>query len=492
MKTIQIRAIALAILAFALVAIGIGGGYWLGSGHAPSVPKDPPAITASAGTAPASSKPLYYQDPDGKPDYSATPKKTADDRDFKPVYAAGSPSTPNSVPNPQGAAGRILYYKNPMGLPDTSPVPKKDSMGMDYIPVYDNGGGNEPGIVTVSPTRVQMLGVRTAPVETRTSLKRSVQATGTIQADESRLASVTTKFDGVIDKLLVSTTGAFVRAEQPLARVWIQTPDITTQMGPDVITRQIDLVIALQDKNPTAIADADNVLRQYGIPESAIAEIHRSGRATRFVTITAPRAGVVLEKPAIEGMHFNTGDPLFKIADLSSVWLMADVQEQDMGGLRVGDTATASLVAYPGRSFTGKVDFIYPTLLANTRAGQARIVLPNPDGLLREAMYAKVAIDTPVSSEKPMAVVPDSAIVNSGAKQVVLVSRGQGRFEPRAVKLGLHGDGYTQILGGVKPGDQVVIGANFLIDAESNLQAALQSFASAPNATSTPSAGTKP
>lgn len=180
MKTIQIRAIALAIMAFALVAMGIGGGYWLGLGHAPSMPKDPPAITASAGTAPASLKPLYYQDPDGKPDYSATPKKTADGRDFKPVYEAGGPIESNTASKPQSTAGRILYYKNPMGLPDTSPVPKKDSMGMDYIPVYDNGGGNEPGIVTVSPARVQMLGVRTAPVELRTSLTRSVQATGTI------------------------------------------------------------------------------------------------------------------------------------------------------------------------------------------------------------------------------------------------------------------------------------------------------------------------
>ena len=241
---------------------------------------------------------------------------------------------------------------------------------------------------------------------------------------------------------------------------WIQTPDIATQMGPDVITRQIDLVIALQDKNPTAIAEADNVLRQYGIPESAIAEIHRTGRATRSVTITAPRSGIVLEKPAIEGMRFNTGEPLFKIADLSSVWLMVAVQEQDLGALRVGEPITASLVAYPGRTFTGKVDFIYPTLTANTRTGQVRIVLPNKDGFLRESMYATVRIDTQTSSGGQMAVIPDSAILNSGTRQVVLVARGQGRFEPRTVHIGAHGDGYTQILDGVKPGEEVVIGAN--------------------------------
>lgn len=438
----------LAFVAIALVGLGAAAGYWLHPGGTrPSAPNRMAKQNTSTDTADGSAKP----------------------------------------------ESRVLYYKNPMGLPDTSPVPKKDSMGMDYIPVYATGGGHEPGIVTVSPARVQMLGVKTAPVEVRSALARTVRATGTIQPDESRLSSVTTRFDGVVEKLLVATTGASVRAGQPLAQVWIQTPDVTTQMGPDVITRQIDLVIALQDKNPTAIAEADNVLRQYGIPESAIAEIHRTGRATRFVTITAPRSGVILEKPALEGMHFNTGDPLFKIADLSSVWLMADVQEQDLGALHVGDRATASLVAYPGQSFAGKVDFIYPTLLAGTRQGQVRIILPNPGGLLRDAMYARVAIDTPEQSQRPMTVVPDSAILNSGSRQVVLVAHGQGRYEPRAVQIGTHGDGYTQILGGVTPNEQVVVGANFLIDAESNLQAALQSFAS--GGTATPDAqpaGAKP
>ena len=379
MKTTQIQVIVLTITAGVLIAGGIATGYWLHA-NAPSAARgDQPARSAAA--------------------------------------SASGQSAP-------AGNSRILYYRNPMVMTDTSSVPKKDAMGMDYIPVY--GGEDESGIVTVSPQRIQMLGVKTARVELQTSLARTVQATGTIQADESKLAVVTTKFDGVVEKLLVSTTGAPVRAGEPLARVWIQTPDIATQMGPDVITRQIDLVIALQDKNPTAIAEADNVLRQYGIPKSAIAEIHRTGRATRSVTITAPRSGIVLEKPAIEGMRFNTGEPLFKIADLSSVWLMVAVQEQDLGALRVGEPITASLVAYPGRTFTGKVDFIYPTLTANTRTGQVRIVLPNKDGFLRESMYATVRIDTQTSSGGQMAVIPDSAILNSGTRQVVLVARGQG------------------------------------------------------------------
>jgi Cu(I)/Ag(I) efflux system membrane fusion protein len=470
-------------------AVGIAVGYWihadsLGVPVAPSARGESPAAEQS----PPERKPLYYQDPDGKPDYSPTPKKTSDGRDFKPVYGDAEPP---ATPAAHGGKGKILYYRNPMGLADTSPTPKKDAMGMAYIPVYE--GEDEAGVVTVSPARIQMLGVRTAPVEQRASLARAIRATGTIQADESNLALVTTKFDGVIQKLFVSTTGAPVRAGQPLARVWIQTPDVASQMGPDVVTREIDLVIALQDKNPTAIAQAENVLRQYGIPDSAIAEIRRTGRATRFVTITAPRSGIILEKPAVEGMHFNTGDPLFKIADLSRVWLMANVQEQDLGALRVGESARATLVAYPGRSFTGKVDFIYPTLTASTRTGQARIVLPNPDGLLRESMYATVDISAPAATDGSVLVVPDSAILNSGTQQVVLVARGQGRFEPRTVRVGAHGDGYTQILDGLKAGEQVVVSANFLIDAESNLRAALQAF-TAGNAkkAGTPSSGDKP
>jgi Cu(I)/Ag(I) efflux system membrane fusion protein len=264
-----------------------------------------------------------------------------------------------------------------------------------------------------------------------------------------------------------------------MARVWIDTPDTMMQRGPDVITRQINYVVTLQDKDPVAIAKAESVLRQYGIPESAIAEIRRTGTVTREITIMAPRSGIVLEKPAIEGMRINTGDPLFKIADLSSVWVLADVQERDLGVVRVGQAAQMKFVAFPGRTFTGKVDFVYPTMMAATRTGRVRIVMPNENGWLRESMYASVTIDTPAVATDKMLAVPSSAIIDSGTRQVVLIARSNGRFEPRAIQIGARGDGYVQILSGVKSGEQVVTGANFLIDAESNLRAALQSFTAA-------------
>lgn len=456
--------------------VAAAAGYLLGHNVANRPAEEQGTTTTQTATAKRQIKarPLYYQDPDGKPVYSVTPKKTADGRDFKPVYGGQeSAGSTGSTQSKQSDRGRLLYYRNPMGLPDTSPVPKKDSMGMDYIPVYE---GEDTGVVAVSPERLQMLGVRTAPVEMRV-LARAVRATGTVQAPEGNLAVVTTKFDTVVEKMLVNATGEVVRAGQPLARIWIQTPETMMQIGPDVITREIDYVVALQDKNPVEIARAAEVLRQYGLPESAIAEIRRTGHATRSVTITAPRSGVVLEKPAVEGMHFNTGDPLFKIGDLSTVWVVADVAEQDLGTLRVGQLAQITFVAFPGRTFQGSVDFIYPTLMTNTRTGRVRIVLPNSDGLLRESMYAAVTIDA-VAAREPVLVVPDSAVIDGGEKQAVLVAKGGGRFVPREVRLGARGDGYDQILGGLKAGEQVVVGANFLIDAESNLRAALQSFSS--------------
>ncbi len=472
MQTIRVPAAAMVLGAALLLAAGAGAGYWLHAGEQNASAENSLPMTKSASQ--PDRTPIYYQDPDGKPDYSQTPKRTADGRNFKPVYGDAAPDTPMGEKHP--GKGKILYFRNPMGLPDTSPVPKKDSMGMDYIPVYE--GENQAGVVTVSPSRLQMLGFRTAPVESRQLLARSIRATGTVQAAESSLAVVNTRFDGFVEKLFVSTSGAMVRAGQPLAQVWIQTPDVNTRMGPDVITRQVDYIVALQQNDEASAARALQNLRNYGIPDSAIAEIRRTGRATREIILYAPRTGVITEKPAVEGMRFNTGDPLFKIADLSMVWVMADIAEQDLGLIRNGQRADLRFVAFPGESFSGKVDFIYPTLTANTRTGRVRIVLGNRDGRLRESMYATVTIDAPAGSSGNVLVVPDSAVIDSGRRQTVLVVKGQGRFEPRAVRIGGRSGGQVHILSGLAAGEEVVVGANFLIDAESNLRAALQTFSS--------------
>jgi Cu(I)/Ag(I) efflux system membrane fusion protein len=469
------------VIALVPVALIAGGaGYYFGhaQGSAPMGPvagsQSQPAMTPETRT------PTYYQDPAGKAEYSPTPKKTADGRAYKPVYddASGSVAAPSPLPTMSAGKGKLLYYRNPMGQPDTSPMPKKDSMGMDYIPVYENEGGAEANIVQVSPERVQMLGVRTTIVQMRGALARTIRATGSVQFDERRLAAVTTKVGGWVEKLDVAATGEAVRAGQPLLELY----------SPDIVAAEQEYLVAFSmggggqsdmthgDLSLLANAAVQR-LRALDVPPGEIQRLQRTGTATRRIAVLAPADGIVTEKDAVLGMHFDPGTTLYKTAGLSTVWLMAQVQEQDIGQIRPGQAAHATLVAFPGRVFDGVVDFVYPTLSPDTRSAKVRIVIPNKDNLLRADMYATVDIGSgPSAGVATMLAVPDSAIIDSGARQVVLVVKGAGRFEPRVVRLGARGDGYAQILGGLKQGEEVVTSANFLIDAESNLRAALQSF----------------
>ncbi len=422
--------------------------------------------------------PLYYQDPSGKSDYSPTPKKDEQGRDFVPVYEeAGAPASVAPSPAASGQGDRkILYYRNPMGLPDTSPVPKKDTMGMDYIPVYADAGGDVPGTVTIAPERIQTLGVRTEEASRR-SVARVVRAVGTVTADERRIGVVTAKFEGWIENLYVNTTGQAVERGQVLLEVY--SPDLVLAQQEYLIARGAAGAMAHADTmtrgNAQSIAGAAlSRLKNWDISAEQLAKLQRSGVATRTLTLTAPIGGIVMEKTALQGLHFAAGDMLYRIVDLSSVWILADVFEQDLAQIRMGEAATVTAQAYPGRSFNGRVDFVYPNVNPQTRTAKVRIEVPNPDLLLKTDMYGTVEIAAPMA--EPTLAVPASAVLDTGTRQTVLVDRGQGRFEPRAVKLGARGDGYIAILEGLRDGEKVVIGANFLIDAESNLRAALQAF----------------
>jgi membrane fusion protein, copper/silver efflux system len=451
------------IVAFAVVALGFGG-------TVRAIGQDRP--------------PLYYQDPDGKPFYAAGPSKTADGRDYSPVFVDGATTQEPASPPPSAkAAGgdhRILYYRNPMGLPDTSPKPKKDAMGMDYLPVYADEGtpGDPPGTVRISPGRLQTLGVRTAAVEMRPAAARAVQATGILQFDERHLATVTTKVPGWIEHLAVAATGDPVKHGQVLATIY----------APDLVASEEEYLIAARMGGAVSAASVQR-LSALDIPDEEIARLRRTGRSVRRISVLASADGVVIDKPVQEGMRVGAGEALYKTADLSDFWLIARVQEQDLGTIQPGQVARATFVAFPGRTFGGKVDFIYPSLSAETRTALVRIVLPNADGALRAAMYANVQINASAGGA-PVLSVPNSAVLDSGTRQVVLVARGEGRFEPRSVRLGIRGNDWVQVLDGIKPGDHVVVGANFLIDAESNLRAALQGFTGDAKPPSAPQGGT--
>ena len=427
------------------------------------------AVVGVARADDASRQPLFYQDPDGKPFYASGPKKAADGRDYKPVFEDSSaPAAIVEAANPAGCSDhRILYYRNPMGLPDTSPKPKKDSMGMDYLPVYadDAARGDPPGTVQITPGRLQTLGVRTEVAGMRPASARSIRATGILQFDERRLVTVTTRVPGWLEHLAVAATGDPVKRGQVLAEIY----------SPDMVASEDEYLVAARMGGAIGAASLQR-LRALDIPAEEIARLSRSGRSTRRIAVVAQADGVVIDKPVQEGMRVDAGEALYKTADLSQMWLIAQVQEQDLGAIVPGEPARATFVAFPGRTFEGRVDFIYPALSAETRTARVRILLSNSDGALRAAMFANVQIEAP-AAEASVLSVPNSAVLDSGTRQIVLVARSEGRFEPKPVQLGVHGDGWVQVLGGIKPGDSVVVGANFLIDAESNLRAALQGFA---------------
>ena len=442
-----------------LLGVAAGAGYWLGVNKPAQV-----SITK------ADRKILYYRNPMGLPDTSPVPKKAPDGMDYVPVYADEEAVAQTDKPK-----GKVLYYRNPMGLADTSPVPKKDSMGMDYTPVYD---GEEPQGAggKISPDRVQKLGVRTEAAALR-SLARTLRAVGTIQIDERAQRTVAPRFEGWIQRLHVSITGQLVQRGQPLMEVY----------GPDLVAAQQEYVVAikgvaaLKDAGAEMQANMRNLveaslqrLRNWDIDEQELTRLREEGRPSNTITLRSPVSGVVVEKPSVQGMRFMPGEMLYKIADLSSVWLLAEIFEQDIGLVRAGQAAKIRVNAYPDRIFQGRLAFVYPTVTAETRTVRARIELSNPGLLLKPAMYASVELAA--GDGRRRLAVPDSAVLDSGTRQIVLVRRGEGLFEPREVRLGMRGDAYVEVLEGVKDGEDVVVSANFLIDAESNLRAAVGGF----------------
>ncbi|HIJ83344.1 MAG: czcB [Magnetococcales bacterium] len=388
-----------------------------------------------------------------------------------------SPAQKNQAVGVEKAGRKILYYKNPMGLPDTSPTPKKDGMGMDYTPVYEDEVSRGDGMVRVSLDKIQKIGVKTEVAALR-SLARSIRAVGTVQVDERKLQVVTLKYEGWVEKLHANTTGQAVRKGQSLMEVY----------SPALVLAQQEYLAAAKAEQFLENADAETRSNAHGLAEGALMRLRNwdvsedqlkrlrtTGQVGRTLSVHSPVSGIVLEKAVIQGMRVMPGEMLYRMADLTSVWVVADVFEQEAGSVHVGQSAEVTLKAMPGKTFAGKVSFIYPTLSAETRTVQVRIELANPDGLLRPALYATVHLASSNSASMVLAV-PDSALLDSGSRQVVLVERGEGQFEPRPVKAGGKGDGYVEILEGLKEGEKVVVRANFLIDAEANLRSALGHF----------------
>ncbi len=448
----------------ALLASAIAG-YRFGAGTWPLLPHNREA--SQPASAPAAVRTvLYWKDPDGKNDFAAEARKTADGRDYIPVYEDEEAGFKETKPAKQQAGRKILYYRNPMGLPDVSPVPKKDSMGMDYVPVHEGEDDGGPAI-RLSPGKLQRTGVRSEPVSRRV-LTVSIRASGTVQEDEHRQAVVALRFDAFLNGLEHITTGAYVHKGEPLMRVYASA--LSAAAAQYVTDLNLPSTGGLPQER-----GARQRLENLGVPDEIIGEIAKSRQGSLTVTWPAPRDGFVVEHNVVEGMQAKAGDILFRIADLSVVWVLADVAERDLGLIEPGQTVAVTPRGYPGRTFTGKIGLIYPVLNKDTRTARVRIELANPAGILRPNMYADAVIES--GSGAPVIAVPESAVIDGGAHQFVIVDKGEGRFEPRPVRAGMRGNGFVEIKEGISEGDRAVTAANFLIDAESNLRAALQSLA---------------
>ncbi|MFA6311227.1 MAG: efflux RND transporter periplasmic adaptor subunit [Sterolibacterium sp.] len=402
-------------------------------------------------------------------------------------HAASSVAQAPAVAPAAGKKDRkLLYYRNPMGLPDTSPTPKKDPMGMDYIAVYEgeeDGGESPPGSanqIRISTEKVQKLGVRTEAASLRT-LDKIVSAAGRIEADERLLYTIAPKFEGYVERLHVNVTGQAVARGQPLFEVY----------SPELVSAQREYAIAMQgvrslreaggeaQNSMQQLADASLArLKNWDISEEQVKTLARSGEAKRTLTFRSPVSGIVTEKKAVQGMRFMPGDALYQVADLSAVWIIADVFEQDIGLVKSGAKVQIRINAYPGKVFEGAITYIYPTLKAETRTIPVRVELANRGQLLKPGMFAQMELA--VGAKAKVVTIPVSAVIDSGTRRIVLVQLKQGRYQPREVKLGARSDDYVEVVEGVKDGDAVVVAANFLIDAESNLKAAVGGFGQAP------------
>jgi RND family efflux transporter MFP subunit len=394
---------------------------------------------------------------------------------------AGASESAPGTPAAGDGAGPILYYRNPMGLPDTSPVPKRDAMGMDYVPVRA-GEQAAAGQFRIDTAKLQKLGVRTTLVAHR-ALAGTLHLGGTLQPDERRESTVNAKFEGWITALHVASTGERVRRGQPLLEVY--SPELlAAQQDYQVAVRAL---AALQGGDADARAGAGRLvagglerLRNYGLADEDLAALRQGSAPQREVLLRAPQDAIVLEKPARVGMRFNPGDALYQLANLDSLWLLAGVYEQDIGRVRLGQQATATLAAAPGEHFSGRVQFIAPVLQPETRTAQLRIQFANRGGLLKPGMYAEVELAVPAGAAR--LAVPDSAVLDTGTRQLVLVDHGGGVFESRLVQVGLRAGGYTEVLTGLAEGEAVVVAANFLIDAESQLRSVVGAQAPARHA----------
>lgn len=422
-------------------------------------------------TAPGGRKILYYVDP-MHPAYKSDKPGIAPDCGMKlePVYADGGPAeAASSQPK-----GKILYYRDPQnpdfksGKPGLNP-----ETGNDLEPVYENDPAMFPaGTVQISPDKQQLIGVTYGAAEV-TGGSQTIRAVGKVAYDETRIAHVHTKFQGWIDKVFVDFTGKLVEKGQPLLTIY----------SPEMLSSQRELLLAAKardvmkkstledavDQSNSLFEAAKRRLELWDLSEGQIKQVLATGEPIKNITLYSPIGGYVLERKAFSQVNVMPDTDLYTLADLSKVWIIADVYEYEAPNIHLGQAARIELSYYPGKPFGAKVTYIQPQVDPMTRTLKVRLEADNPKVVLKPDMYVdvKFRVDSPATLT-----VPAEAVLDAGDRKTVFVDRGNGYFEPRAVEIGEQKDGRIAILGGLKAGERIVTSGNFLIDSESQMKAA--------------------
>jgi RND family efflux transporter MFP subunit len=401
---------------------------------------------------------------------------------------------------------RVLSYRNPMGLPDRSDVPTKDPMGMEYIPVYEDEADDKtkarvspsspestagmaspdaaPGIgapasepnlapVTLTPQRMQSIGVKTGVVEFR-PVRDEIRTVGNIEADETRLSDVQIRFAGWVQKVYADATYKQVRQGQPLLTIY--SPELVTAEQNYMVAKEL-LATAGSHGSQSLLDAASERLKRWQVPDREIARLKKSGKIRHEIEIDSSASGFIIDRKAFPNMYVQPGTKLYSVADLSTVWVYAEIFQSDIGRVKVGDPASITVDSYPDQTFPARVSFIWPEVDQATRRARVRLEIPNPQLKLLLGMYVDVQISVPLGDQLA---IPAAGVFQSGTRQIAFVDHGGGYFEPRDIEVGARAGDDFVLLKGLKAGERIATSANFLIDSESQLAASLGSFAPPP------------
>ena len=395
---------------------------------------------------------------------------------------SNSSSVKMSAENNKEESGRkILYWRAPMDPNEIYDHPGKSKMGMDLVPVYEDEGSGK-GIVKIDPAVEQNMNLKTEVVQKK-KLSGRVITNGVLTTDEQNEYIVTTRVNGWVEKLYVNYTGQVVKKGEKLMDIY----------SPELVAAEQELLTALSYqsnvKNSTInnvsasgdelLKNAERKLELLEIPQEEINRLKETGEIKTDMTLYAQKGGTVLEKNVIEGQKIMAGAPLLHIADLSRLWLNADIYEYELNKFNLGSKANIKFNFLPGKIFEGRISFIYPTIDTKSRTAKIRIDMNNPNGNLKPEMFANVEIEGKNLGDYP--VVPENAVIRSGMNNIVIIVLGGGKFKPQQVELGDYSDGYYQVLNGLDAGTSIVTSAQFLIDSESNLRAAVGQMQDAVN-----------